>query len=192
MSQLYRIQLKTSVSETFDLSDRIVHRLELTNILAEEEMVDILKSMLEANGYEQQEDGTYAKKGEDGEDIVFDLEEMKVSASLEEEKELATEAVAHGQAWDSRVAARENAKSQLETAKDSAKSQLETQSKQLQKDLSKKLEEGESRRNRELHEMLQQVYAESLKRKARQLGDVLGERESIQDGQYELVIHIEQ
>ena len=44
---------------------------------------------------------------------------------------------------------------------------------------------------RQLNEILQQVYAESLKRKAAQLGDIMNIQESTHDGEYELVIHIE-
>lgn len=192
MSQLYRIQLKTSVSETFSLSDQIVHRLELTSILGEEEMLDILKQVLDTEGFEEQEDGTYTKQGNNDETITFDLENMEVSASLEQEKSLATEATASGQAWDDRRAARKDAQQRLADARDAARSQLETQSKELQKELSKTLEKGESERMRKINEILQQVYAESLKRKARQLGDVMEVSESTNQGQYELVIHIEQ
>ena len=48
MSQLYHIQLKASVSETYDLSDKTVHQLDLTEILPEDEMKDILKRRLQA------------------------------------------------------------------------------------------------------------------------------------------------
>lgn len=192
MSQLYKIQLKTSVSESFTLNDAIVHRLDLTSILPQEEMVDILKGVLTQEGFVEQEDGTYTAQGADGEVIVFDLDEMQVSAQLEEEKSLQTDVVVQGQAWDSRSEARHNAQAQLRDAKDAAKSQLETESKKLQKELSQKLADGESARVRQMNEILQQVYAESLKRKAGQLGDIMGIKESTHEGQYELVIHIEQ
>lgn len=192
MSQLYKIQLKTSVSESFTLNDAIVHRLDLTSILPQEEMVDILKGVLTQEGFVEQEDGTYTAQGADGEVIVFDLDELHVSAQLEEEKSLQTDVVVQGQAWDSRSEARHNAQAQLRDAKDAAKSQLETESKKLQKELSQKLADGESARVRQMNEILQQVYAESLKRKAGQLGDIMGIKESTHEGQYELVIHIEQ
>lgn len=192
MSQLYKIQLKTSVSESFTLNDAIVHRLDLTSILPQEEMVDILKGVLTQEGFVEQEDGTYTAQGADGEVIVFDLDEMQVSAQLEEEKSLQTDVVVQGQAWDSRSEARHNAQAQLRDAKDAAKSQLETESKKLQKELSQKLADGESARVRQMNEILQQVYAESLKRKAGQLGDIMDIKESTHEGQYELVIHIEQ
>jgi len=44
-----------------------------------------------------------------------------------------------------------------------------------------------------LNEILQEVYAESLKRKAGQMGDILEVSESTsEDGNYELVIRVAQ
>lgn len=192
MSQLYHVQLKTSVSQTFTLSDCITHRIELTKILPEEEMLDILKETLKQNGFEEQENGSYSKSGKQDEKIVFDLDNMEVSASFETEKTLQTEAIAKGQAWDDKSVARQEAKTQIGNSKQVAREQLAEESQKIQKQLSKELEVGEQERMREINQMLQQVYAKSLKQKARQLGDIMDIHESTVQGQYELVIKIEQ
>ena len=192
MSQCYRVQLKASVSTTVDVSDKSVNRLELTEILPEEEMKEILKDLLKADGFEEGSNNRLSKKGEEGETIVYDLDKMEVTASLEESKVLSTEVTGSGSAWDDRTAARINAQQNLEKAKENAEYDLESQKDDLQVELTQKLKASEADRVKDIHEYLQQVYAESLKRKARQLGDVMEIHESKDQDNYELVIKVSQ
>lgn len=191
MSQLYHIQLKASVSETYDLSDKTVHQLDLTEILPEDEMKDILKGRLQERGYEEKEPGIWSKQQEGGVEVNINLENMELSAHIKEEKELETEVAVRGSGY-SRENARNEARNQLSHAQDSAKEKLDAEGQKLQRQLTKQLEEGEQERLREVNEILQEVYAESLKRRAGQLGEIMEIHESKEQGQYELTIHVTQ
>lgn len=193
MSQLYHIQLKASVSETYDLSDKIVHKLEMTEILPKEEMVELLKQQLQERGFAETEPNIWTKQGDDGEHISLNLDTMELSTEIEQQKELSTEVEVTGRAWDSKSAARKDAQSQLQNAQENARDQLDSQRQKLQRELTEDLEKGETRRLREVNEILQQVYADSLKRKARQLGDIMEIHEGTSaQGEYELVIRVSQ
>lgn len=193
MSQLYRLQLSSSVSRTVTASDSVCYPIRLTAIQPEDEMVELLREALLRHGFEPDgEDHLLRGRGPEGEDLVVDLDAMTLTATLEEEKELVTQAAAHG-TGESRREARVRAEAELDANREAAEQRLEREGKQVQRQLSRRLERSEAARNRQLHEVLQEVYAEALKRKARTLGDVTELRESTSDdGQYELVITIEQ
>lgn len=58
--------------------------------------------------------------------------------------------------------------------------------------VSQRLAEGEEQRLEEMNNVLQGVYAEALKRKARRMGDVVEQHEGTNEhGEYELVIKVE-
>ena len=60
----------------------------------------------------------------------------------------------------------------------------------MQREIAEALDATEDERNQELNEVVQEVYSESLKRKARRLGTVTEMQESRQGNDYELVIKI--
>lgn len=192
MSQSYRVELKSSVSRSVQADDRVSRRIELTEILPAAEMKDLLRAELEAAGFAQDEasPGKLSALGEAGEEIVVDLDAMELTASLAEEREVSTEVSARGSAWNRR-AARKQAAEELARREAQAHGDLEARGKTLQGEVSRKLEESEPGRMRRMNEILQRVYAESLKRKARRLGDVLEVREGVTpEGEYELVIKV--
>ncbi len=64
--------------------------------------------------------------------------------------------------------------------------------KDLQRQVTQQLAEGESARLEEMNQTLQDVYSEALKRKARKMGDVVDQHEGTnENGEYELVIKVE-
>ncbi|MEQ8819972.1 MAG: hypothetical protein RLY93_06980 [Sumerlaeia bacterium] len=191
MSQMYRIALKSSVKRTITASDSITYPIQLTEILPEDEMKDVLKERLRAHGFEEQEDGTFRKPGEAGETITVDLEKMEAEASLSAERDMETEVEATG-SGGTRTFAQTEAQRVLAAKEQHAREMLGSKEKGLQEDLTGRLEESEEGRMRDFNEILQETYAESLKRKARQMGEVMEVREgTTEDGQYELTIRVE-
>jgi hypothetical protein len=166
MSQSYHCQLQQSVTVTVAVGDTVTHSLNLTEILPREEMVALLREQLIGLGFVP--DGDTLTLVEDGTTTVVDLAAMEVTISRASEKELSATATVTGRGY-TRSAAKASA--EQTAAVESADSQVKEV----------------------LHLALQQVYTESLKRKAAQLGDVLSVHESTSEtGEYELVIKIEQ
>ncbi len=194
MSQMYRVRLASSVRHTVQAGDSVAYPLKLTGILPEEELLDLLRQALLRRGFAAGEENPQLLTGQGsaGERIVVDLDAMTVTASLDEEAEIATEVEVVGVAGTKGQAA-EQARSDLEEHRRQAANRLEREGRLVQKDLTRRLADSDEERQRQLHEVLQEVYAEALKRKAGELGDVMEVREGTSpDGQYELVIKVAQ
>lgn len=194
---VYYAEIKESVTATHKADDRIEHRIELTPVLDEASMRELLKRALEAAGFEEatgveEEQGQMTATGEDGERIAVDLDAMTITTTLERERHSETVVVGRGHA-ESQGEATLDAKQHLAHELERAEQRIGGQARRLQKEVTLTLEAGEARRGREMNEVLQEVYAEALKRKAAELGDVMEIHEGkTQDGQYELVIKVSQ
>lgn len=195
MSQCYHVELKASVSRVVKGEDSVSYPIELTRILPEEEMVEILAGQLEESGWKLRQGGgrVFERAGDHGETLTIDLESMELTASLSSEREVTAEATVYEVAED-RKHAEGIAKARLKEEEAALGDQLEDRgNSELQNEVTTRLAESEAERQRMMNEILQQVYAESLKRKAGQLGDVMEVSESMgEDGNYELTIRIEQ
>lgn len=194
MSQMYQVRLASSVTRRVQAGDSVSYPLRLTGILPEEELLELLRQALLRRGFAADEGDPQRLEGEGsaGERIVVDLAAKTVTASLEEESELATEVNVTGLGYDRKQALAE-ARRDLEEHRRQAAARLEREGKAAEKQLTRRLADSDEERQRQLHEVLQEVYAEALKRKAGQLGDVMEVREgTTPDGQYELVIKVAQ
>jgi hypothetical protein len=190
MSQVYRIRLNATVTDTIKGKDHMIHRVELTKVLSEEEMKDLLRKILDKEGWEKGEDGHYHKTGEGGEELTWNVEEGVVTASLEEEREVSINVDSSGSSGGSLKAAKDNAKSQLEAEKSAARAKIAAHQKDVDAKIAEKLERSESSRVKDLNKVIQKVYTEALKRKATQLGTVSELDENTEGDEYELTIHI--
>jgi hypothetical protein len=196
MSQIYRVELKDSLSESFDLSDSVKHTLNLTPIIELSEMLDLLEAILEERGFKRVEGEVrrLTRENTRGEQVTFDLEQQEVIVSLSEREELSVEVVAGGhydEDFVSRSEGEQRTRLKLDEQKSEAHATLEAHAERRQRALTQKLSESVDDQRRELNEILRGVYAESVKRKAAQLGEVMEISESTDNGQYELVIKIE-
>lgn len=190
VSQVYHVEVKSSVKERFSLSDRLVRPIALTPILSESEMRDIMATVLQQRGFQETAPNQWTAQGNQGETITYDLEKMEMQASLEQEKILKTDVQATGYAYDRKSNAQENARQALLLEEAKARDNLKREAETIQRQITQSLLDAEQERLQNAHQILQEVYAESLKRKARQLGEVLDIRESTSQGQYELVIRV--
>ena len=195
MSQVYHVKLKESVSETFSVSDHVKHKLSLTPILPEGEMRALLKQALLSDGYTEEPSGALSKESERGEVMSVDLEALEVTVSLSRSQEVKEEITAsasyENDRGPGREAAEQRAAAQLAHKLETHKVKGEQTKQALTQDVIKALSDHREAQQAELNHVLQRVYAESLKRKASQLGDVMEVSESMVDGQYELTIKIE-
>jgi hypothetical protein len=194
LSQLYRVTVRSSVSEVLRATDEVCYPLEWAALVDTEATAEILREALLGRGYRPDpENGRrLIGTGPAGEEVVFDLDAMQVTARLEDTRELQATAEASGEAEDSQRQAEAEARRNLSVQEARARQRLSERGAELQEDLTRRLVESEDARRRHLHEIVQQVYAESLKQKARQMGDVVELREGTgADGQYELTITVE-
>jgi hypothetical protein len=190
MSRVYQVEVKSSVSESFTLSDTLVRPLSLTPILSQEEMGEIMASILEKRGFQEVSAGRWQTQGAAGEEIVFDLEKMEMQASLSTEKSLSAEATAKGVAYDKQETAQENALVNLQREEERIRVGMQKIAESERGKVAQKLLDSEAERLKIAHQILQETYAESLKRKAQQLGEVMDIRETSSQDQYDLVIRI--
>ena len=194
MSQVYHVKLKESVSETFSVSDHVKHKLCLTPILPEGEMLELLKQQLLDAGYTE-EAGALTLENERGEHVSVDLEALEATVTLSRSREVKEELTAtasyENDRGPGREAAEQRAADELAKKLSDHKVKGERVTQALAQDVINRLSEHRETQQAELNQVLQRVYTESLKRKASQLGDVLEVTESTVDGQYELVIKIE-
>ncbi len=203
MSQMYQVRLASSVTRSVQAGDAVSYPLRLTGILPEEDLLELLRQALQRRGFvapegsqrstaEEENPQLLTGQGSAGERIVVDLDAMTVTASLAEEADLATEVDVVGMGY-SRKQAAEEARQDLEERRRQAEARLAREGKMVQKELTRRLADSDEERRGQLHEVLQEVYAEALKRKAGELGDVMEVREgTTPDGQYELVIKVAQ
>ncbi|MEL6342412.1 MAG: hypothetical protein AAFV53_04720 [Myxococcota bacterium] len=190
MSQTYQCQLKDSVSRTVRIGDTIKHTLSLTEILPLDEMKQIFREILQDAGFSQDDQDRWSLS-EGGDETVVDLEAMSVVTTREEQKTLTQDVAATGRAYRPSLA-RQVARDNLKHQKERAATRLEQEAGRLQQQLSQEMASADVERREILHLLLQQVYAESLKRKARQMGDVMEISEGTRpDGEYELIIKVE-
>lgn len=180
MSQSVRISIK--IAEDVRASDRYVHRLDLCEILDPASMRELLVKALTDRGFERDGEHTLRRENDDGVVQTVDLEALEVTTELSESKRV------DGQvdAWVDR----DIVKGDLEAA--ARRRVLQDEERGLQQRLTARLAEGVEARREELGEALEEVYAESLKQKARSLGNVVSQQEGrTEDGEYELVIKVE-
>lgn len=186
MSLSYRVTLQ--VSEVVSADDKTVHQLDLRDILSPDEMRDLLRQTLLGRGFEEDEENKLVRKEESGEIITVDLESLELSTELESASEVKGKVDAWGDAES-----RSNAQRQAESsAQRQADSMVERGRQDVQRRVTQQLAEGERERLGEMNQVLQDVYSEALKRKARRMGEVVEQHEGTnENGEYELVIKVE-
>ncbi len=194
MSQIYHIQLKTTVCREISARDSISYPLELTEILPQTEMLDLLKQALLNKGWQQQTNGTLTNTGSVGEILTIDLDNKTLVASLDSLKNISTEVSIDERvdAWEKEDA--ENyGKSLLDDKVKNVNNVLNTEKTQLQNNLTQQLLDSEQQRMQLINEATQEVYRDALTRKAGQLGEIISVNESTNSsGEYELIIKVTQ
>jgi len=194
MSQTYVIKVSASVQESVDAKDKRRKKIVLTGIVPEDEQKEILGEVLKQRGWDEVEgeEGVYERKSGDVTERV-DLKDMSVEAEVELERTLErnrTIVVRGDRDFEDVDERRRKEQRELEDSIAVTEQEREQVQTTMQREIAERLDETEEERSTELNEVVREVYAESLKRKAGRLGSVQEVREG-RDGQdYELVIRI--
>lgn len=194
MSQTYVIKVSASVQEQVNAKDKRTKKLVLTEIVPCDEQRDIIRERLKERGFEESKDDKdvlVRKKGRVVEKV--DLKDMTVEATVELEKTLERERtiVVRGDR-DMENPDERKSREQKNLEKQIAITDEERARAQqtLQREIAKELDATEEERTKELNEVVREVYAEGLKRKAGRLGTITEMREGQVGEDYELVIKI--
>ena len=195
MSQSYVIRVSASVKETINAKDKRTKTLSLTEIVPCDEQKEIMREILAERGWEKVED----EEGEVYErrqgDVVerIDLEDMTHEASVELSRTLErdrTITVRGDRDFEDPDERRAKEKEALERSIAISDEERDGAEVGMHRQIAEILDESEEERTEEINEVVSQVYAESLKRKARRMGSVTEMRESREGGDYELVIKL--
>jgi hypothetical protein len=195
MSQSYVIRVSASVQESLGAKDKRTKTIVLTEIVPEAEQKEILKETLLEKGWEEQEgsDGKVLTKKRGKVVETIDLDAMTLDAEVELERTLErsrTITVRGDRDLENEDARRAKEQEALERSIAITEEERADAQTSMQREIAKELEETDAERDRELNEAVREVYAESLKRKAKSLGTVTSVREGEVGGDYELVIKI--
>ncbi|HBP18453.1 MAG TPA: hypothetical protein DEA08_11805 [Planctomycetes bacterium] len=195
MSQSYVIRVSASVKETINAKDKRTKTLSLTEIVPCDEQKEIMREILAERGWEKVED----EEGEVYErrkgDVVerINLEDMTHEASVELSRTLErdrTITVRGDRDFEDPDERRAKEKEALERSIAISDEERDGAEIGMHRQIAEVLDETEEERTEEINEVVSQVYAESLKRKARRMGSVTEMRESREGGDYELVIKL--
>jgi len=189
MSRCYRVSLKESITRTVTASDAMTHQVELEGILSSEDMNNILRDALKEEGWTESEDGKYTLESDDGENLVWDIEEGTVTASLEEDKSFEKEVVVSG-GGENEKSANADAKKKMEQQKKRVDIDAEDVQRRLRKKITAKLEENEANRKKKLNRVIRKTYNEALKQKAGLLGTIQSIDENQEGDDHSMTIRV--
>ena len=195
MSQTYVIKVSASVQETVSAKDKRKKKIVLTGIVPEDEQKEILQDQLEQRGWEEEEgsDGKRWRRQRGDVTETLDLDDMSVEAEVGQEKTLErnrTIVVRGDRDFDDVEERRKKEQRELQDSIAITEQEKQQAEKVMQREIAQKLDDTEDERNKELNEIVRDVYAESLKRKAGRLGSVTEISEGQEGEDYELVIRI--
>ncbi len=191
MSRAYWVKLASSVSTTIKANDKAQHKIELDAVVPPAEMQELLEGALGASGWERSAENPreFKKNLQDGVQLTWNTDDNAVEATVEASRQVVRDVEVQGRAY-SQDAAEVDAQRQLVQREKAAREEARIEEERLQRQLTERLEANENDRVREINEVLQQTYAEAIKRKAQRLGTVTSVHESKQGGDYSLTIVI--
>ncbi len=184
MSRAYRIKVRESATQTLRASDHVSTQLELLEILPPERMAELLGAELQKRGFEAE--GDKLVRRENGVSVEVDAKSATVTVRAEGEQILDLEGERTG--WG----ARDNDKQATEQLRQELLKELQKQAdaktKDLQKQITDRLEGHLQDVRRELDAAVNRVTADALKEKAAQLGQI---KEMTEDPNGSLTIVLE-
>jgi hypothetical protein len=185
MSQSYRVNFPVKAAVCQDDEAKI--SVDVQNILPKGDMEALLRGQIESKGYERQADGSYKKTSTNEEGVTVDVSinkeltevSVKANATIEVNEEI------EARGYDDVRGSIERSRKEQEQAL------LDRKNKELASKVSKAIEGEAATTTREVQDMLQGVYGEALKQKAKNMGEVMEQHEgSNERGDYELVIKV--
>jgi hypothetical protein len=189
MSMSYKVNFK--VSQTVRSGDKASQKIDLRPVLAQEDMKALLRQKLTEQGYEQDPSDPDIVKKEVTDPVTGITTTHKVDTRS---MEATTEAVAESKV-EEEIEARgyDDVKGSIERSRDQQQEALiKSRTKELDAKVNDAVAKGAADTAKHVSAALEGTYAEALKTKARQMGDVVEQTEGTNsEGDYELVILVE-
>jgi hypothetical protein len=179
MSRAYRVRVSERLTRVVHVEEGVETQLEILNILAREEMGEILANELKEAGFER--DGDVVERVDDeGVRIRVNVADGTVSVDAVEELKLNLEQERSGVVWEELL---EQAKETLRRdAKEGLEEQAKIEEQALRELVNKKLERKLTSAKADLDRAVNRTTAEALKRRAAQLGEIQAIEEDSESG----------
>ncbi|MBY0525241.1 MAG: hypothetical protein K2R98_17675 [Gemmataceae bacterium] len=189
MSRAYRIRVKESLKKVVRGHDRVSTQLEILEVLPCEQMAQLLEKELQGRGFERK--GAKMQRKQNGVTVSIEPDTGIVTVSAEVSEKVALEGERETRSYtDVGPSAQKTKEALREQLREDLEKQAKDRETQLQTQATDRLE-GELRGlRRELDEAVNRVTAESLKQKARQLGQIKEMTEDPASGSLTIVLEV--
>jgi hypothetical protein len=189
MSRAYRISVSESIHRVLRAEDCVSTQLEILGVLPPDQMADLLAGELKNRGFK--EDGEQLTRKQNGVAVSVDPKTGTVTVSTEAAQKVELKGEKEGRAYDD---AGPNAQAARETLRKDLQKDLEKRAvdktKDLQNQVTDKLEAELGGLRQELDQAVNRVTAEALKVKAASLGQIKELTEDPQAGSLTIVVEV--
>lgn len=190
MSRAYRITVKENETRNLKAGDEISTCLEILEILPPEDMATLLKNELKNRGFEEQPDGTMARK-DGGLTVTVDPCSGEVTVKAEAAAKVGLEAKRDATGFNdvgpSESALRDRVKEQL---KQDLEKKFEQEQSKLQTQATEELERHLTELQPEISAVVNKVTRDALKQKAQQMGTVKEISEDAESGSLTIKVEV--
>jgi hypothetical protein len=189
MSRAYRLKVRETLRRVLRASDHVSTRLELLEILPQEQMAELLTEELVRRGFRRK--GKSLVRQANGTDVTIEPATGTVTVGAEAVEHVELEGDKEGSAYGEGPEARKAVEADL---RKKLRQDLEGRAKQktgkLQKEVTDRLEAQLGDLQKELDQVVNRVTAEALKRKAAQIGQIKEMTEDPQSGSLTIVLEV--
>jgi hypothetical protein len=190
MSRAYRIRVKESLARDIHAEDCIETKLEVLEVLPREQMSELLADELKRRGFEEQEDGTLARRDE-GVTVVVNPCSGEVVVRAQTSDQAQVEGTREGFGYNDVGPSRQAVEKRLEKELIAdLEKRVDEHEEKLQKKTSERLERELDELRPELREAVERVTAEALKQKAAQMGQIKEISEDQQAGSLTIKVEV--
>jgi hypothetical protein len=189
MSRAYRIKVRESLSRVLRASDHVSTQLEILAILPPADTAALLAEALQQRGFEPR--GNQLVREQGGVTVAVDPATATVTVQAAASKEVTLEAERQGYSFDEDGRHSREAKKALSAELQQALAEkADKQEAELQGKLTDRLEAQLGDIRQELNQVVNQVTATALKRKAAQMGQIKEVTEDAQTGSMTIVVEV--
>jgi hypothetical protein len=189
MSRAYRIKVRESLSRVLRASDHVRTQLEILALLPPRDTAALLAEELRRRGFEPQGDRLVRER--DGVTVSVEATTGTVTVQAADAQAVKLEGERHGFAFDEDGKHSRQAKKELSADLQRALNEkADKQEAELQRKLTDRLEAVLGDIRQELDQVVNQVTAAALKRKAAQMGQIKEITEDPQTGSMTIVLEV--
>ena len=190
MSRAYRITVKESETREIRGEDEICTTLELLEVLPPDQMAGLLKAELEANGFQEDNDGALSRK-EGKLTVTVDPCSGEVSVKSEASENVTIEAKREATGYDDVGPNQSNTRAKVsQQLKEDIDRKAAREGERLQTKATEALEAALEELQPELGKIVNKVTRDALKTKAQQLGTVMEIAEDAESGSLTIKVEV--